>query len=164
MESTILSRLLFIYATSLSSTWALDSWSVMIIRWRGLPQDDLSMESTILSRLLTILAFSPFSLGLRQDLLNSIGSGSQIKNNVFKTCWENTFSLIQYVRYKILKESSFATLMKQRDDEMIVYFCTVCVPIEKVCVQYCTCTLESAQIHQIGNTNTTCPECFFASL
>jgi hypothetical protein len=73
MESTILYRLLFIYATSLSSTWALDSWSVMMIRWRGLPQDDLSMESTILSRLLTILAFCPFSLGLRQDLLKNMG-------------------------------------------------------------------------------------------
>jgi hypothetical protein len=75
MESTILftSRPFSIYTNSLCSTWALDSWSVMMIRWRGLPQDDLSMESTILSKLLTILAFCPFSLDLRQDLLNNIG-------------------------------------------------------------------------------------------
>jgi hypothetical protein len=72
MEFTILSRFFSNYATSFSSTWALDSWSVMMIRWRGLPQDDLSMESTILSRLLTIFAFCPFSLGLRQDLLNNL--------------------------------------------------------------------------------------------
>ena len=58
MESTILYRLLFIYATSLSITWALDSRSVLMIRWRGLPQDYLSMEFTIPSRPLFIYATS----------------------------------------------------------------------------------------------------------
>jgi hypothetical protein len=58
MESTILSRFVSNYATSHSSTWALESWSVMMIRWRGLPQDDLSMESTILSIPLSIYATS----------------------------------------------------------------------------------------------------------
>ncbi len=59
MESAILSRFFSNYATSFSSTWALDSWSVMMIRWRELPQDDLSMESAILSRL-----FSNYSTSL----------------------------------------------------------------------------------------------------
>jgi hypothetical protein len=58
MEFTIPSRPLFIYGTSLSSTWALDSWSVIMIRWRGLPQDYLSMEFTIPSRPLFIYATS----------------------------------------------------------------------------------------------------------
>jgi hypothetical protein len=35
-----------------------------------------------------------------------------------------------------MKESSFATLLQQGNDEMIVYLCTVSVPVEKVCVQY----------------------------
>jgi hypothetical protein len=41
-----------------------------------------------------------------------------------------------HVRYKIMKWSSFATLMTQGDDELIVCLCTVCVSMEKVCVQY----------------------------